>query len=147
MKATVASVTMTTNMNISSRRTRRLRSSFISCPFLPELIANAVDRLQVDRLVGRRFNLLTQVHHVHIYGTLESIVIHAKDALHQFQTAKSAPWLPGKRFQQAKLFGGQVDTFSIVPYFVRALINQPALLLADEPTGNLDSRTSDEILA
>ncbi len=137
-----------TLMNIIGCLDRPTRGSYrLSGADVADLSADdrAAIRNQQIGFVFQNFNLLartTALENVELplyYGDLALTEQHrrARETLLAVGLAGREHHLP------SQLSGGQQQRVAIA----RALVNRPALLLADEPTGNLDTQTSDEIMA
>src|SRR5574340_1242290 len=104
-------------------RNQKLGFIFQSFNLLPRL--NALENVMMPMLYDLNREESTQVQQNRAAAALESVGLQQR--MHH---------------RPSELSGGQQQRVAIA----RALVNQPPVILADEPTGNLDSRSSEEVL-
>ncbi len=95
--------------------------------------------------VFQTFNLLSRTN---LYGNVELPMIYSGERVRNkkkkiLDAIESVGLSKFIRHRPNELSGGEKQRVAIA----RALVNQPSIILADEPTGNLDSRTGEEIIA
>ena len=108
-----------------------------------------LDEDELALLRGKRFGFIFQNFHlIPTLTALENVVLSAELNGTPGATKKSEDLLGtvGLRDRQhhypAQLSGGEQQRLSLA----RAFVNDPEIILADEPTGNLDSKNSDRII-
>lgn len=112
-----------------------------------ELSDTQISKIRNEKVgfVFQQFNLIDK------FSVLENILLptqYAKNHLdynpkdYALELLDRFGILPRKSFHPNSISGGQQQRVAIA----RALIMKPKLILADEPTGNIDSKTGDEIM-
>ncbi|WP_125588243.1 ABC transporter ATP-binding protein [Companilactobacillus jidongensis] len=107
---------------------------------------NFLSRIRGDQLgfVFQNFKLLTTYN---VYENIEIPLVYSKTEQHnkleRVEAVIEQVGLAGKeKSRPSELSGGQQQRVAIA----RAIVNRPKLIIADEPTGALDTKTSKEIM-